>query len=125
MATQARPGLTTEEKFDLLAELYLTLWKQLDFYAGAKWLQVRAVDPAELKAKAESASHRVAQSQSDVELISVVKRDFDRTQEFVSTIGPGTSGQLDALKDYLRDQGLRYAQAAAESRAGTVAKPQA
>ena len=42
---------TSEEKLEALADLYLSLWKQMDLLSNdGKWLDLGPVDPVELQA---------------------------------------------------------------------------
>jgi|SRR5271166_641132 len=104
--------IVSEQKYERLGSLYLTLWKQLDVASGAaKWLQLRQADPAELKLKAEAIlaelqPHLAWQCEPTPD---VVDKDFRKTQEFAN--GPEEKG-LDVFKDYLRENALRYSELA-------------
>jgi len=111
---------TTEEKYETLSDLYLSLWKQLDLLSGdGKWLDLRPIDPSSLKAHVEGKVEMIEQLLQDPDLLKMVREDYSHTREFLknhagqSNPSPhAEDNELEALKAYLRDQGLRYAEAA-------------
>ena len=44
------------------------------------------------------------------ELWRVVKADYERTQELVAHSSVNPKPEIESVKNYLRDQGLRYAE---------------
>ena len=121
MASPARTSTTTtEEKYDTLSDLYLFLWKQLDLVSGeGKWLELRPIDPSKLKTHVERSLEKLRRSLRDPDLLKMVQEDYSRTCELLSnhaahwgTLPQAEQNELEAFKAYLRDQGLRYAQAA-------------
>jgi hypothetical protein len=114
MAT-ARQIISEEERYELLSDLYLTLWKQLDLICrDAKWLEIRASDQNELQKKAEAVLKQIESHLPSSELTDVVYKDARKAQKFVEGAGEIDGTKLDVFKDYLRDLALRYSQASDE-----------
>ena len=110
MAT-AQTALSAEEKYETLSHLYLLLWKQLDQLLGdTKWLEVVPSEPDELRQEAGQALDEVHLFLREGELWRVVKADYERTQELVAHSSVNPKPEIESVKNYLRDQGLRYAE---------------
>ncbi|MCP5116637.1 MAG: hypothetical protein GY953_37900 [bacterium] len=105
---------TRQEKHEALGDLYLSLWKQVDSLSGdGKWLDLGPISPADLKSHTEGAMALVRRWVRDADVLEMAERDYLRTQNVIAaaaTSDPDT--ELPAFKDYLRDQGLRYDEAA-------------
>jgi hypothetical protein len=111
--------LTSQENLESLGNLYLSLWKQLDLLSGdAKWLEIRPVDPNDLKSHIERGIAEVRARLRDPGILRMVEQDYARAQRIVDEASAGNRvGELDEsewadFKTYLRDQGLRYDEAA-------------
>jgi hypothetical protein len=111
--------LTSQENLESLGNLYLSLWKQLDLLSGdAKWLEIRPVDPNDLKSHIERGIAEVRARLRDPGILRMVEQDYARAQRIVDEASAGNLvGELDEskwgdFKTYLRDQGLRYDEAA-------------
>ncbi len=115
MATTG-PRIRYEEEFELLSDLYLTLWKQLDVICPEnKWLDVGSADPTELMRQAERNLKALAPQLSACEALpGVISKDFQKTQTFVQGAREVEGTKLEDFKDYLRDLALRYSQASDE-----------
>lgn len=107
----------------------MSLWKQLDLLSGeGKWLDLRPVDPSTLKAHVEGRVEVLEHLLQDPDLLKMVREDYSRTRTFLSShastqrrsvtaeqsnpMPDAEDNELEAFKAYLRDQGLRYAEAA-------------
>jgi hypothetical protein len=111
MAT-AIPHWNQEERYESLSELYLTLWKQLDLYLGGnRWIDVRPPDELSLKERADQVLAEVKRSFEDSPLWAVIEKDYVSVQASVSGVASYNKPEIESLKEYLRDQGIRYAQA--------------
>jgi hypothetical protein len=107
-------ALSPQQKYEMLSNLYIGLWKQLDTLFGeSKWLDVQQVDTQALKASVDSAVEQLVLKLDDIAISEVVKKDYQRTQQIVAGIADDHARDF---KEYLRDQGIRYAQAAADQR---------
>jgi len=111
--------LTSQENLESLGNLYLSLWKQLDLLSGdAKWLEIRPVDPKDLKSHIERGIADVRGRLRDPDILRMVEQDYARAQRIVGEATAGNLvGEMDEsewadFKAYLRDQGLRYDEAA-------------
>jgi hypothetical protein len=111
--------LTSQENLESLGNLYLSLWKQLDLLSGdAKWLEIRPVDPSDLKSHVERGIADVRAKLRDPDILRIVEQDYSRAQTLVDEANAvNLVGELDEsewadFKAYLRDQGLRYDEAA-------------
>ena len=111
--------LTNQENLESLGNLYLSLWKQLDLLSGdAKWLEIRPIDPNDLKSHVERGIADVRGRLRDPDILRMVEQDYTRAQRIVDEASAGNLvGELDEsewvdFKTYLRDQGLRYDEAA-------------
>jgi hypothetical protein len=111
--------LTNQENLASLGNLYLSLWKQLDLLSGdAKWLEIRPIDPNDLKSHVEIGIAEVRARLRDPGILRMVEQDYARAQRIVDEASAGNLvGELDEsewvdFKAYLRDQGLRYDEAA-------------
>ena len=111
--------LTSQENLESLGNLYLSLWKQLDLLSGdAKWLEIRPVDPNDLKSHIERGIADVRGRLRDPDILRMVEQDYTRAQRIVDEASAGNLvGEMDEsewadFKAYLRDQGLRYDEAA-------------
>ena len=111
--------LTNQENLESLGNLYLSLWKQLDLLSGdAKWLEIRPIDPNDLKSHVERGIADVRGRLRDPDILRMVEQDYTRAQHIVDEASVGNLvGALDEsewvdFKTYLRDQGLRYDEAA-------------
>jgi len=112
MAT-TQPALSAEEKYETLSHLYLLLWKQLDQLLGDnRWLEVTAVQPGELSKEASEALNVLRPLLKEGDLWRVVKADYDRAQELIAHSDATPRPDVESLKNYLRDQALRYAEEA-------------
>lgn len=117
---------TSEEKLEALADLYLSLWKQMDLLSNdGKWLDLGPVDPVELQAHVERRIDDVRDSVQDSDMLEMVEKDYSRTQDLLrkaanerSVPPEAEDKELAAFKIYLRDQGLRYDTAASEAGQG-------
>ncbi|MCW5979028.1 MAG: hypothetical protein KIT09_13185 [Bryobacteraceae bacterium] len=105
--------VTSQEKYEALAGFYLSLWKRLDqLSAEAKWTELRPIDPQELKDHIEDRLQTVMGYLDDQDLRRLVDQDHARTEELVRRLGDGEANEMEGFKVYLRDQGLRYEEAA-------------
>jgi hypothetical protein len=111
--------LTSQENLESLGNLYLSLWKQLDLLSGdAKWLEIRPVDHNDLKSHIERGIADVRGRLRDPDILRMVEQDYTRAQRIVDEASAGNLvGEMDEsewadFKAYLRDQGLRYDEAA-------------
>ena len=117
---------TSEEKLEALADLYLSLWKQIDLFSNdGKWLDLGPVDPVELQAHVERRIDNVRDSVQDSDMLKMAEKDYSRTRDLLRKAdderhAPTEAGdkELEAFKIYLRDQGLRYDTAASEAGQG-------
>jgi len=105
-----QPVLETDEKYETLSHLYLLLWKQLDVVSGVKWLDVRPSDPQGLRHEAEEALSAIRPLIKDGDFWQVVEADFNRVQELSQHPDDTPMPEIESLKNYLRDQALRYAE---------------
>jgi hypothetical protein len=111
--------LTSQENLESLGNLYLSLWKQLDLLSGdAKWLEIGPIDPSDLQSHVERGIADVRGRLRDPDILQMVEQDYTRAQTIVAQTTAGNqvgesdeSGWAD-FKAYLRDQGLRYDEAA-------------
>ena len=95
---------------EMLSDLYLALWEQLDLISGeGKWLDIRPPDASDLAVQAQRGMNELERRLSDTDALKQVRNDFEHTQRLLSSKSAPA-----AFKDYLRDQGLRYAESAAE-----------
>ncbi len=93
---------------EALSELYLLLWQQLDSLDEAsKWLQIKPRLDGSLLEEVNRRIDLLAPHPT-----SVLFADFNKTQDFVHKSGVAEAGDLAGFRDYLRDQGLRYAELA-------------
>lgn len=111
--------LTSQENLESLGNLYLSLWKQLDLLSGdAKWLEIRPIDPNDLKSHIERGIADVRGRLRDPDILRMIEQDYTRAQRIVDEASAGNLvGEMDEsewadFKAYLRDQGLRYDEAA-------------
>ena len=113
----------TEEKFEALADLYLSLWKQIELLSNdGKWLGLGPVDPSELQAHVQRGIEDIRGSVQDPGMLEMVEKDYSRTQDLLRKVADEQSAspeaedkELAAFEIYLRDQGLRYDDAADEA----------
>ncbi|RPH76183.1 MAG: hypothetical protein EHM80_15155 [Nitrospiraceae bacterium] len=98
--------------------LYLSLWKRLDLLSGdAKWLEIRPVDPSDLKSHVERGIADV-RGLRDPDILRIVEQEYTRVQQIFDEANAGNlMGEMDEsewgdFKAFLRDQGLRYSEAA-------------
>jgi hypothetical protein len=108
-----------KEEAARLGRLYLSLWRQLDLLLGEdKWLDVEATDPSNLRSFVERNMGELKNLLDDANLLERVENDYRHTQEIVDKLPPGNAisqqerAEWVGFKDYLRDQGLRYDDAA-------------
>ena len=108
-----------KEEAARLGRLYLSLWRQLDLLSGEdKWLDVEATDPSNLRSFVERNMGELKNLLGDADLLKTVENDYRRTQEIVDKLPPGNAisqrerAEWAGFKDHLRDQGLRYDDAA-------------
>jgi len=115
MATPTR-GLSEEQRYERLSDLYLILWKQLDQLSGGmKWLEVRPVDQVELQREAEAALAELRPCLPPADgLGDVIDKDFRKTHRFLEGAYEIDGMNVEVFKDYLRDSALRFAQASDE-----------
>ena len=96
------------EMQEALSELYLMLWQQLEAHCSEdKWLRIQPVPDDSLL---PAVRKRVAALAPDAS--SILLADFNKTQALLLLKEPAYSGDLAAFREYLRDQGLRYAELA-------------
>jgi hypothetical protein len=110
MATPQQAPIPSE--YEMLSDLYLTLWEQLDLVCGdAKWLDIRPPQAAELAAEAQQRMEEMQRRVRDPNIMAKVREDYQRTLNLLNSArkAPGArSPELAAFKDYLRDEGLRH-----------------
>jgi hypothetical protein len=96
------------ETLEQLSEIYLYLWRQLENVAeNNKWLEIRPENNAALQERVRSMVDSLSPAAS-----SLLSSDFRKTQELLLS-GPHVNAtEVAAFREYLRDNGLRYAQIA-------------
>ena len=109
MATPQQAPLP--DPYEMLSELYLGLWEQLDLITGeGKWFDSGPPPhPQELQAEVAGSLERVQRRLDDPGILKRVEQDYRRTQELLQRPLPDV--EFAEFKVYLRDQGLGYARA--------------
>ncbi|HYM10517.1 MAG TPA: hypothetical protein VEU62_07290 [Bryobacterales bacterium] len=116
MATPQQAPIPSE--YEMLSDLYLTLWEQLDLVCGdAKWFDIRPPEASDLAAEARRRMEEIRRRAPDPKVMATVREDYQRTLNLVQSARKAPrapSPELAAFKDYLRDEGLRYGDTADE-----------
>ena len=110
MATPQQAPVPSQD--ELLSDLYLALCEQLDWLTGeGKFLDIRPPDASELRAEVQRGIEEIERRIDDADLLKVVRADFERTQDLLRR-DPAQDPDMAGFRDYLEEQGLRYADSA-------------
>jgi len=108
-SSQAVPARDLRKTKESLSDLYLMLWKQLDVLLGdGKWFDIAPSPPADLKHGADQALQSLDGTLSDRKLLNAIRADYVRVQELTMHPDAAPKPEIESLKDYLRDEALRY-----------------
>ena len=104
----AAPPVATAEMLERYTDAYLLLWRQLENVTGEnKWLEGHIENAADLQERTRQTIKQLSPEPS------VLLSDYQKTQELVSDGARANAAESAAFREYLRDNGLRYAQLAA------------
>jgi hypothetical protein len=96
------------ETYDVLSELYLGLWRQLDNLTGEnKWFEIRPVSGALLQEEVRRIIESLAPDPS-----STLFLDYKKTQDLLLGNRANDQSEIAGFREYLRETGLRLAQQA-------------
>ena len=106
MATSA--AVFSAETYESLCEIYLALWRQLENIAGdTKWLEIRSENIPAVQEQVRRTIESLGPHPS-----SVLYSDYQTAQRLVLSGPRVNTTEVASFREYLRDNGLRYAQLA-------------
>ena len=116
MATPRQAPVPSE--FEVLADLYLALWEQLDQLTGeGKWLDPRPPEPLKLAEEVQRGMEEIQRRLKDPDKIRTVRGDFERAKALLrhaaqgARLAPSEDAELSTFMAYLRDQALHFSRA--------------